>query len=220
MRQFSVIGAVVGLLIAGVAGAAGVPPAAGLPPSAAPVAPPTVSIPLSDDVRRKLDESAARVRAADITSAMHASAVVRFNAADSTYHLNPGGAVVHSNTTVAEGTQETIRLVSDLLFDFGSAALTPVAATKLPEIVAAIPAGRAVAVNGYTDSIGTEAANLTLTQQRAQAVADVIAASRSDLQLTVTGFGEADPIAANTVGGEDNPAGRAQNRRVEIVYDA
>ena len=37
--------------------------------------------------------------------------------------------------------------------------------------------------------------------------------------LTVTGHGDTDPVAPNSKGGEDNPEGRAENRRVEIRYD-
>lgn len=40
--------------------------------------------------------------------------------------------------------------------------------------------------------------------------------TRADLQLTVTGHGSRHPVAENQVDGEDNPAGRALNRRVEI----
>jgi outer membrane protein OmpA-like peptidoglycan-associated protein len=70
-----------------------------------------------------------------------------------------------------------------------------------------------VAINGYTDSIGSEAYNLKLSQRRADAVRGFlvnkgVAASR----LTTKGFGKADPVASNAT-----PEGRAQNRRVELV---
>ena len=72
-------------------------------------------------------------------------------------------------------------------------------------------------MTGHTDSIGDDASNLTLSQQRAQAVADAISAARSDLRLTVVGKGESDPVEPNEQGGEDNPEGRAKNRRVTVV---
>lgn len=53
---------------------------------------------------------------------------------------------------------------------------------------------------------------------RAQAVADAVAAARPDLVLEVAGRGEAEPAAPNEQGGEDNPEGREQNRRVELRY--
>src|SRR5699024_6357224 len=81
------------------------------------------------------------------------------------------------------------------------------------------PDGTKVTVSGYTDSVGSDSANKKLSKKRAQAVADVISDSRSDLELSVKGYGEADPVAKNTAkGGEDNPQGRAKNRRVEVSY--
>jgi OOP family OmpA-OmpF porin len=74
-----------------------------------------------------------------------------------------------------------------------------------------------VQIEGHTDSIGSEAYNLRLSERRAQAVKQYlvskgIAASR----LTTVGRGEADPIAPNTKDGKDNPEGRAMNRRAEL----
>ena len=57
-----------------------------------------------------------------------------------------------------------------------------------------------------------------LSQRRAEAVAAAVAAARPDLVLSTEGRGEADPVAPNDNGGEDNPDGRAANRRVEIRY--
>ena len=70
-----------------------------------------------------------------------------------------------------------------------------------------------VAVNGYTDSIGSDAYNMRLSERRAQTVADAliedgIARSRLD----VRGFGKSNPIASNST-----EAGRAENRRVEVI---
>ena len=84
--------------------------------------------------------------------------------------------------------------------------------------VADIPDGAEVAVVGHTDSVGSDADNLTLSKERARAVADVIEDERDDLELDVSGKGEKDPVAANDKGGEDNPEGREKNRRVEIRY--
>jgi OOP family OmpA-OmpF porin len=71
-----------------------------------------------------------------------------------------------------------------------------------------------VRVYAYTDSAGASAANQTLSQQRAEAVAEIVvskggvAASR----VKAIGRGEADPVASN-----DMPAGRAANRRTVVV---
>lgn len=110
----------------------------------------------------------------------------------------------------------TTRLNGDILFDFGSATLRASAITKVGELSASWPRGATVTVTGHTDSIGSEQANLTLSRQRAEAVAAILRARRSDLRLTVSGKGESEPVASNGTPGHDNPAGRAQNRRVDI----
>lgn len=107
-------------------------------------------------------------------------------------------------------------LTSDLLFAFDSAELSPQAVAAVGEVAAGLPQGAAVAVDGHTDGLGGDAVNVPLSQARAQAVADALAAARPDLVLTVTGHGSAQPVAAETVDGRDDPAGRALNRRVEV----
>jgi len=67
-------------------------------------------------------------------------------------------------------------------------------------------------INGYTDSTGSFEYNQQLSEQRAQSVArhflnNGIAASR----VRTAGMGPRDPVASN-----DSPAGRSQNRRVEL----
>lgn len=67
-------------------------------------------------------------------------------------------------------------------------------------------------VNGYTDSTGSDAYNLKLSQQRANAVAGaLIQRGVSPQRIMPVGYGKADPVASN-----DTADGRAQNRRVEI----
>lgn len=123
-------------------------------------------------------------------------------------------------TNKKDGDDAVITLASDILFDFSSAEISDKAEKAIATTVEKVPDGTKVTVSGYTDSIGDDAANKKLSKKRAQAVADVIADSRSDLDLTVKGYGEADPVAKNTTKkGDDNPQGRAKNRRVEISYD-
>ena len=78
-----------------------------------------------------------------------------------------------------------------------------------------------VHVSGHTDSVGSEASNQTLSEQRAQAVVDYFTDAGIDpSRLHAQGFGETRPVAPNThQDGADNPDGRAQNRRVEIVIE-
>lgn len=46
----------------------------------------------------------------------------------------------------------------------------------------------------------------------------MLTSENSDLDVTAKGYGESEPVAANEKGGEDDPEGRAKNRRVEIRY--
>jgi outer membrane protein OmpA-like peptidoglycan-associated protein len=73
---------------------------------------------------------------------------------------------------------------------------------------------RVIRIEGYSDSNGEEADNLELSRQRAQSVADVLIDLGVDSQrMVVDGYGENYPIADNA-----STRGRAQNRRVEIVF--
>lgn len=176
---------------------------------------------LPSAVQSQLDRQSQEIDSVTLTDKMRADSTVDLTAAaaDATFQLNVTDATVETQTTISTEDTQTIRLVADLLFAFGSAELNEGATTKLPEILTDIPQGTAIEINGYTDSIGTAADNLVLSQQRAQAVANVVATSRPDLIVTVHGHGEASPVAPNTNDdGSDNPDGRAQNRRVEIVY--
>ena len=69
-----------------------------------------------------------------------------------------------------------------------------------------------VAVDGYTDSIGTDAYNQGLSERRANAVmGHLVDRGVSASRLTATGYGETNPVASN-----DTAEGRALNRRVEL----
>lgn len=69
------------------------------------------------------------------------------------------------------------------------------------------------AINGYTDNSGDDSLNVPLSNQRAQSVADfLVAHGITGDRLSVKGFGSADPVADN-----GTEAGRAKNRRAEIV---
>lgn len=73
-----------------------------------------------------------------------------------------------------------------------------------------------VTVVGYTDNTGSEARNDELSQERAEAVVDYLAAHGvASSRLKAVGRGWNDPIASN-----QTAAGRAQNRRVEIFITA
>ena len=71
--------------------------------------------------------------------------------------------------------------------------------------------GTVLEIAGYTDNTGDAAANVTLSQQRAEAVRNVLILAGVDSNMLVAkGYGSANPIASN-----DTPDGRFRNRRIE-----
>ncbi len=112
-----------------------------------------------------------------------------------------------------------LRFQQELLFEFGRSDLRPEAGPVLDQVVPALnQAGKPVEINGHTDDKGSDESNLALSQERATAVDAALKARGLTVATTVTGYGESQPIAPNaTPDGADDPAGRAQNRRVEIV---
>jgi outer membrane protein OmpA-like peptidoglycan-associated protein len=116
-------------------------------------------------------------------------------------------------------TQETARglivNMSDVLFDTGKYTLKPEAREKLAKVSGILLAypNLKVQVEGYTDNVGGDAYNLTLSQQRGDAVrAYLVSQGVSPDNVTSTGYGMSNPIADNSTA-----AGRAQNRRVQMV---
>jgi len=110
----------------------------------------------------------------------------------------------------------------DVLFEFGRARLTPEARAKTQDIAQVLTTqapDRSIAIEGHTDSVGSEAVNQALSEQRAANVASALVTAGVDSQrITTKGLGERYPIAPNTQqDGSDNPQGRQQNRRVEVV---
>jgi outer membrane protein OmpA-like peptidoglycan-associated protein len=105
--------------------------------------------------------------------------------------------------------------MADVLFAFGKYDLQPPAREALAKfsgIVLAHP-GLHLSVEGYTDSVGSDAFNQTLSEQRAGAVRDYLVQQGLDpSSITATGFGKTNPVASN-----DTAMGRQQNRRVEII---
>ncbi|MGU3389665.1 OmpA family protein [Sphingomonas sp. M1A8_2b] len=109
----------------------------------------------------------------------------------------------------------TLTLQEDVLFRTDSAVLRPGAIEKLRPLARYLRAnpGVRVAIDGYTDSRGTDAHNQDLSERRAASVRqafddmDVVRA-----RFSVVGHGERDPVATNAT-----PAGMRLNRRVEVT---
>lgn len=118
---------------------------------------------------------------------------------------------------VGEGIKVTLH-ENTVNFDFNSSTLTPLAKSNLDKLVTVLKNNPDTNINiyGYTDSVGSDAYNLTLSDKRAAAVKNYFtAAGIAADRLFPQGMGEANPVASN-----DTEAGRAQNRRVEFAITA
>jgi outer membrane protein OmpA-like peptidoglycan-associated protein len=116
-------------------------------------------------------------------------------------------------------TRETARglivNLSDVLFDTGSANLKPGAREKLARVAGILSShpDLHVAIEGHTDSVGSDDYNQQLSERRAESVRAYLVQQRVAPELVGTaGFGESRPVATN-----GTAAGRQQNRRVELV---
>jgi outer membrane protein OmpA-like peptidoglycan-associated protein len=105
--------------------------------------------------------------------------------------------------------------MSDVLFDTGQYSLKAGAREKLAKVAGILIAypGLNIAVGGYTDNVGGDAMNQTLSENRAGSVRSyLVEEGVSTNSVTAQGFGNTSPVASN-----DNSAGRQENRRVELV---
>ena len=74
-----------------------------------------------------------------------------------------------------------------------------------------------IELSAHTDSKGSNAYNLKLSEARARSVVNyLVSKGIAAERLQAKGYGETMPIADNTVNGKDNPAGREKNRRTEF----
>lgn len=105
--------------------------------------------------------------------------------------------------------------LGDVLFDTGRAQLKPGAFATLDRLATFMRDNpeRTLEIEGHTDSTGSDALNLALSQQRAESVRGALVSRGVDGGRIVTkGLGKAVPVAGNDTG-----EGRQRNRRVEIV---
>lgn len=110
-------------------------------------------------------------------------------------------------------TSEGAYTTRSIFFDFGSARLRPESTPELERIRTMLGQyGEPVVIEGHTDAIGGDAENLSLSQQRADAVRDYLVDKGAEAGLISTvGKGETEPVADN-----DSDEGRQANRRVVI----
>lgn len=110
------------------------------------------------------------------------------------------------------------KLISNLLFFTGTAKLKPESMGALLDVSKILKDATApVKIIGHTDSDGDDATNLKLSQQRADAVKDILVNQYhiDESKLSTEGRGETQPIADNK-----SAEGKAQNRRVEFIFKA
>jgi outer membrane protein OmpA-like peptidoglycan-associated protein len=109
-----------------------------------------------------------------------------------------------------------ITLEGSVLFTTGKAELLPIAKQKLSTVATVLKdqdPSKKIVVEGHTDSVGSDDANMKLSQARADSVREYLVSQcvQPD-RISAVGRGESQPIADNKT-----PDGRANNRRVEIV---
>lgn len=108
---------------------------------------------------------------------------------------------------------KTITAVNSINFDFGSDKIKTESYTYLDNLLKVLKqTGAKINVKGHTDNVGTEAANLKLSRDRAKAVVNYLVKHGIDKNIiTYEGFGSERPLSSN-----DTEEGRALNRRVEF----
>ena len=127
-----------------------------------------------------------------------------------------GGAIAGTGVQVTQTRENLLQLdiPSDISFRVNSAAILPNFQPILDRFAQTLVANPATTVQiiGHTDSTGTDAINNPLSVNRAASARDYLVARGVQVsRIMIDGRGSRDPIADNST-----PAGRAQNRRVEI----
>jgi len=105
--------------------------------------------------------------------------------------------------------------IGDLLFATGRAELRSGGANNLDKLVLFLKQNpeRDVLIEGHTDSVGSEDANYSLSQRRAESVqAYLLMHGVAGGRMGASGKGESSPVAGN-----DSASGRQLNRRVEVI---
>ena len=112
-----------------------------------------------------------------------------------------------------------VRLTSDILFDFNSAALRSESRQTLRDLAQTFSRYsdiNYIEVEGHTDSVGSDDFNLDLSRRRATSVRDyLVDQGVASTYIVARGFGESQPKSSN-----DSAEGRQLNRRVEISIKA
>jgi outer membrane protein OmpA-like peptidoglycan-associated protein len=159
----------------------------------------------ADRARAEAEAAEARARAAAATKSADDANAVRERLRSQ----------LNSVLATSESARGLIVNMSDVLFDTAKYTLKPgtqISLAKVSGILQAYP-GLKLQVEGYTDSVGSDEYNQKLSENRADAVRDfLVTQGVQPDNITATGYGKAKPVADNATA-----AGRAQNRRVNLV---
>lgn len=161
------------------------------------------------------DLAATQVDAATTRAQLTASETARMKA--EAQAADAMDALTRLSAVKEESRGLVITLSGSVLFRSDEAVLLPAAQARLGQVADALMANkeRTILVEGHTDSQGSDAHNLDLSQRRAEAVRSYLTQRGYNSSLVrAVGIGETRPIADNTT-----DEGRANNRRVELVIE-
>jgi outer membrane protein OmpA-like peptidoglycan-associated protein len=167
------------------------------------------------DAERARAEAAAAQAQAQAAEAQAKAAAASKSAEDANAVREKLRGQLNSVLATSESARGLIVNMSDVLFDTGKYTLKPntqISLAKVAGILQAYP-GLKLQVEGYTDSVGSDEYNQKLSENRADAVRNfLLTQGVQQDNITSTGYGKAKPVADNSTS-----AGRAQNRRVQLV---
>lgn len=126
---------------------------------------------------------------------------------------------LEDNTGRSESNDEvSIILSSDVLFETNSSNLSRDAQEILEQVATEIDDAQSptVSIDGHADNTGDDSVNIPLSQDRAEAVEEILSelVTRSGVSFEVKGHGSSDPIASN-----DTKEGQERNRRVSVTFE-
>jgi outer membrane protein OmpA-like peptidoglycan-associated protein len=125
--------------------------------------------------------------------------------ADSVYHIDIPLQPIEANASI---------VLKNIFFDVNKYDLKPASQIELGEVIHLLKENPtlSIQINGHTDSVGSAADNLLLSENRAKAVVNYLKANGIDgKRLFFKGYGDTQPVSAN-----DTEEGRAKNRRTEL----
>jgi len=136
------------------------------------------------------------------------------------YCIDDVSVTLSDDSPLGESLAETLSssnnyTFKNVLFESGSPKLKPISTIELDQLIDFLTStpNKKITIIGHTDSVGSAQTNQTLSQQRAQVVADYLTSRGITIdRVNAEGKGEVEPVASN-----DSPEGRAMNRRVECI---